>query len=456
MKKFFLLMCLIIVGVAMVPAITQADNVISPQIKIFDGQGNQKSGFEVLGGNTYQGNVDLTLGDVDGDGKAEIIVSSGSGNTSTVEIWKGDGTKLGEFIAYSEAFKGGVFVSAGDINSDSKAEIITGAGYRGGPQVRGFDGNGNNSFNFFAGDSNSRSGIKVSVADLNGDKKSEIVTGANLNQPTQVSVYDISGKLLKNKKLDFNNTGGVNLGKLPIFGGKDDILVAPGYGNKPEVRILDSDLTEIGRFLAFDSTYNGGINVSAGDLNGDGNSEIVASPSFHGYSLVRVFDTKGNLQKEFQPYNFPNYIVGVKTAVGDIDGDGKNEIVTLPERIFGNYRSTDYKFIDVSLVKQQLTYWQDGRKLDTFLISSGIPSKPTPKGLFSIFNKRPKVNMVGVGYNLPNVPWVSSFKGAYTIHGTYWHHNFGRVMSHGCDNMLTAQAKMIYDWADIGTKVIIY
>ncbi len=64
--------------------------------------------------------------------------------------------------------------------------------------------------------------------------------------------------------------------------------------------------------------------------------------------------------------------------------------------------------------------------------------------------------MVGVGYNLPNVPWVSSFKGAYTIHGTYWHHNFGRVMSHGCVNMLTAQAKMIYDWADIGTKVIIY
>ena len=64
--------------------------------------------------------------------------------------------------------------------------------------------------------------------------------------------------------------------------------------------------------------------------------------------------------------------------------------------------------------------------------------------------------MVGPGYNLPNVPWVASFKGAYTIHGTYWHHNFGHVMSHGCVNMLTAQAKLIYDWVEIGTKVIIY
>ncbi|MFA6918552.1 MAG: L,D-transpeptidase family protein [Patescibacteria group bacterium] len=457
MKKiFFVSFLMIVLGLIIFPAITKAGNVISPQIKIFDSEGKLKTSFEVLGGNIYLGNTDLSLGDIDNDGKEEIIVSTGSGNSPRVEIWSDNGQKMGEFMAYAESFKGGVFISAGDIDGDGKSEIATGAGYRGGPQVRGFYGDGNNFFNFFSGDNNGRSGIKVLVVDLNGDNKSEIVTGSNLNQPAQIAVYDTQGKILKNKKLDFGNAGGVNLGKLPLFGSKEAILISPGYGNKPEVLILNSDLAETGRFAAFDDKYNGGINVSGGDLNGDGNSEIVVSPSFHGFAVVRVFDTKGTLLKEFKPYELDNYLGGIKNAVGDIDGDGKNEIVTLPERTFDSYRSGDYKFIDVDLKNQKLTYWQDGRKLDTFLISSGLASKPTPKGLFSIFKKRPKVNMVGTDYNLPNVPWVASFKGAYTIHGTYWHSNFGHVMSHGCVNMLTAQAKLIYDWVDIGTKVIIY
>ena len=347
MKKLLWVICLVLLCAVFVPVIARADGGLSPQIKIFDAEGKLKSNFDVLGGAVYKGNIDLTLADVDGDGKAEIIVSSGSGNSAKVEIWKGDGQKQGEFLAYPDVFKGGAFVSAGDINSDGKAEIVTGAGYRGGPQVRGFDANGSNILNFFSGDSNGRSGIKVLVADLQGNGKSEIVTASNLNQPAQVSIYDAQGKLVKNKKLDFGNVGGMNLGRMPIGGGNNAILVSPGYGNKPEVRILNSNLDEIGRFMAFDAKYDGGVNVSAGDLNGDGSSEIVASPSFHGYSLLRIFDAKGVFQKEFKPYEFKNYLGGIKTAVGDVDGDGKNEIVTLPERTFDSYRSVDYKFIDV-------------------------------------------------------------------------------------------------------------
>lgn len=439
----------------MIPTITKAESVISPQIRIFDSEGKLKSSFDVLGGSIYKGNTDLSVADVDGDGKAEVIVSTGSGNSARIEIWKGDGQKSQEFVAYPDPFRGGAFVSTGDINGDKKSEIVTGAGYRGGPHVRGFDVSGTNLFNFFSGDSNGRSGIKVLVADLIGNGKSSIITGTNLNGPAQISVYDLQGKLLKSKKIDFGNAGGINLGKI-FSDGKDQILVSPGYGNKPEVLIFNSDLVETGRFTAYDAKYNGGINVSGGNVTGDGNPEIVTSPSFHGYALVRVFDVKGTLLKEFKPYELDNYLNGIKNAVGDTDGDGKNEIVTLPERTFDSYKSDDYKFIDVDLKKQKLTYWQDGRKLDSFLISSGLASKPTPKGIFSIFRKRPKVNMVGADYNLPNVPWVASFKGAYTIHGTYWHSNFGHVMSHGCVNMLTAQAKLIYDWVDIGTKVIIY
>ena len=59
-------------------------------------------------------------------------------------------------------------------------------------------------------------------------------------------------------------------------------------------------------------------------------------------------------------------------------------------------------------------------------------------------------------YNLPGVPWVMYFAGANAIHGTYWHHNFGTPMSHGCINLTIDDAKWFYDWAEIGTPVILH
>ena len=64
--------------------------------------------------------------------------------------------------------------------------------------------------------------------------------------------------------------------------------------------------------------------------------------------------------------------------------------------------------------------------------------------------------MSGPGYNLPNVPWTMYFHGGYAIHGTYWHNNFGRPMSHGCVNMKTPEAKILFQWAPKGTLVVVH
>lgn len=121
------------------------------------------------------------------------------------------------------------------------------------------------------------------------------------------------------------------------------------------------------------------------------------------------------------------------------------------------------KHIEVSLIDQTLTaYENDEVVLHTF-ISSGIPGlntsgvgfpTDTPRGRFNISVKMPSKHM-GDGnltddiraYELPGVPWVSFFtETGVALHGTYWHHNYGRRMSHGCVNMVTAEAKWIYRW----------
>jgi lipoprotein-anchoring transpeptidase ErfK/SrfK len=62
--------------------------------------------------------------------------------------------------------------------------------------------------------------------------------------------------------------------------------------------------------------------------------------------------------------------------------------------------------------------------------------------------------MSGPGYYLPNVPYVMYFYRGYGLHGTYWHHNIGTPMSHGCVNLPTAEAGWLFNWASVGTKVV--
>ncbi|MCR4306356.1 MAG: L,D-transpeptidase, partial [Candidatus Yonathbacteria bacterium] len=88
---------------------------------------------------------------------------------------------------------------------------------------------------------------------------------------------------------------------------------------------------------------------------------------------------------------------------------------------------------------------------------------PTPRGTFTIFKKTPSRYMQGPipdiadqYYDLPGVPWNLYFthEGA-VIHGAYWHDSFGSAYSHGCVNLPPEQARKLYNWADLGTGVIV-
>jgi lipoprotein-anchoring transpeptidase ErfK/SrfK len=117
---------------------------------------------------------------------------------------------------------------------------------------------------------------------------------------------------------------------------------------------------------------------------------------------------------------------------------------------------TTGKWIDIDIGDQRIAAYQGTTPLKSVLVSTGVAWYPTPIGHYATYMKLASQAMSGPGYYLPGVPWVMYFTGSYAIHGTYWHHNFGTPMSHGCVNMYTPDAEWLFNWASVGTLVNIH
>lgn len=126
--------------------------------------------------------------------------------------------------------------------------------------------------------------------------------------------------------------------------------------------------------------------------------------------------------------------------------------------------ATSTKSILVDRSEQKL-YAYDGEVLFmSATTSTGLDVTPTPRGVFSIYQKTPSRYMQGPlpninsdqYYDLPGVPWNLYFtEGGAVIHGAYWHDKFGTKYSHGCVNLEPGVARTLYEWADLGTTVTV-
>lgn len=114
------------------------------------------------------------------------------------------------------------------------------------------------------------------------------------------------------------------------------------------------------------------------------------------------------------------------------------------------------RWIDVNLSNQRTYAFQGDNLIKSFIVSTGTQYHPTVIGQFRIYVKYRYSDMAGPGYYLPNVPYVMYFYKGYSLHGTYWHNNFGTPMSHGCINLSIDDSAWLYDFASIGTLVNIH
>lgn len=120
------------------------------------------------------------------------------------------------------------------------------------------------------------------------------------------------------------------------------------------------------------------------------------------------------------------------------------------------------KWIEVDLSQQRTTAYEKATPIRTFTVATGVRGHDTVKGEFAIWHKNRSQTMQGGSkadgsyYSIPNVEWVSYFYQDYALHGAWWRKVFGYPASHGCVNMTNDDAHWVFDWAPIGTKVIVH
>ncbi len=118
------------------------------------------------------------------------------------------------------------------------------------------------------------------------------------------------------------------------FGNHKQRVIVIGSGKSPRrpqfVTVLDEESGAVlSQFAPYGNTFRGGVRVATGDLTGDGVDEIVTAPGWSIVAEVRVYTQNGGLLTSFRPYG-SSFKGGVQVAVGDVDGDGWNDIITVP------------------------------------------------------------------------------------------------------------------------------
>jgi ELWxxDGT repeat protein len=276
--------------------VTGADKGGDPRVRVFAAATGTPR-FDIAAYNAgFRGGVRVAVGDVDGDGTDDIITAPGPGGGPHIRVFSGaDGHPLASFFAYAGSFTAGVYIAAADIDGDSRADIATGAGEGGGPHIQVFSGKTFQPLrSFMAYAAGFTGGIRVAAGDVNGDGVPDLITGTGPGGGPHVQAFSgKDGSLLRSfMAYDPGFRGGLFVAAGDVTGdGAADIVTAAGRGGGPHVQVFDGRnpaAAPVASFFAYDAAFRGGARVAAADFDGDGRADLITAAGPGGAPHVRV------------------------------------------------------------------------------------------------------------------------------------------------------------------------
>jgi hypothetical protein len=175
---------------------------------------------------------------------------------------------------------------------------------------------------------------------VNGDGTQEFITGAGPGGGPHVRLWNVVGGSLTELTgfMAGAFTAGVSVACGDVTGdATDEVITAQGFGGSPQVQVWSlqgGNMVALAQFFAYTPAFIGGVTVAVGDVTGDGVNEIITGAGPGGGPHVRIWNVAGGTVSElagFFAYE-PAFAGGVNIAVGDVTGDGVAEIITGADR----------------------------------------------------------------------------------------------------------------------------
>ncbi len=247
-------------------------------------------------------------------------------------------------------FGGSVRTTTADLNGDQTPDLVFVAGAGAGSQIRAIDGKTGADLGglFSAFEAGYTGGLFVATADLDGDGQQDVIVSPDRGGGGRVTAFSYANgtpRVLANffGIEDASFRGGARVAAADVNGdGKPEIIVAAGFGGGPRVAVFDGRTLAgtprklVNDFYAFDGVdldgLRNGIYVAAGDLNGDGKAEVVFGGGPGGGPRVLALDgaqlARGVASPVANFFAFGEHERGgVRPAIKDVDKDGKLDLL---------------------------------------------------------------------------------------------------------------------------------
>lgn len=408
----------------------------------------------------FKGGATVAAADVNGDGQDEYVVGAGATGGSQVQIFDQSLALQSQFFAYISQMKDGVNVAAGDLDGDGVAEIVVGPQAGTLPKIKVFNREGQKLREFLAFEANFAGGVEVAVLPAREGQPGHIFVSSGFGRESEIRMYDASGATVEITWSPFgkesSNGASIAAGWSGTYN-EPVLVVGPGEGEKPLVQVYGiNSRNKLANWFAYRESVKTGLSVAYR------NDVVITSPGIGGGPDVRMFTVDGGERHSAIVFE-KDFRGGVNVAAAVVNG-----VVTpiaVPTRASGTAAGEGKKIV-ISLSKQEMTLYEKGRIVSVRRVSTGKWSTPTPTGTFAIKNKIPVAYSKAYGLYMEN--WMAfSPDGRYGLHSLpYWRLKGGRKLyegaahigtpvSHGCIRQTLAESKTLYDWAPIGTPVIV-
>lgn len=273
-----------------------------------------------------------------------IAVAPNRGRPPQIRLLTATGQRLVQFLAYGREFgRSGATVALGDIDGDGRADVVTGTPPGSRPWLRLFDQDGRVRHQFHPYPPSMRSGVTVAAGDFDGDGVAEVAVAPGRSGAPTVTLYRYDPsrpwfvKTASVRAVPRSTGRSVSLAAGDVDGdGVDELLVSEQGRTTPRVFVYDylpttARFTLKTSFLAFPGQHRLGLRLAAGDVDGDGSDEIIASSGPGGPAKLRIFDGRGHLVGQFTAAG-RTFTGGANPAALDVDGDGQEEVLTVSAR----------------------------------------------------------------------------------------------------------------------------